>query len=116
MPSTWHALLDENLDAAIGHFEAKIVAQGVAPCEPLRGEPRRAIQAAQVLIGLLVRRERYRDAMQISLQHLSGVAPDQVVCPSLFQLCQLAGDSARLKELARAQGDLLSFAAGTIQM
>jgi hypothetical protein len=106
-----HALLGERMEAAIEHLREKIVAQGVAQCDPLR-----AIQSAQVLVGLLVRRERYQEAMQISIEHLSGVAPDQLACPTLFQLCQLAGDSERLKELARAQGDLLTFAAGAIQM
>jgi hypothetical protein len=101
-----HALLDEDLDTTMEHFKAKIAAQD---------DPMSAIQAAQVLIGLLVRRERYQEAIQISLQHLSGVAPDELACPTLFQLCQLAGDSERLKELARAQGDLLGFAAGAIQ-
>jgi hypothetical protein len=46
---------------------------------------------------------------------LSGIAPDLLAGPTLFQLCQLAGDSERLKELARERGDLLSFAAGAIQ-
>jgi hypothetical protein len=98
--------LGDDLDAAIEHFKAKIVAQD---------DPMRAIQSAQVLVGLLVRRERYQEAMQISMEHLSSVATDQLACPTLFQLCQLAGDSRRLKELARAKGDLLSFAAGAIQ-
>jgi hypothetical protein len=100
------ALLGEDLDAAVEHLRGKIVVQD---------DPVRAIQSAQVLVGLLVRRERYQEAMQISIEHLSGVASDQLACPTLFQLCQLAGDSARLKELARAQGDLLIFAAGAIQ-
>jgi hypothetical protein len=100
------ALLGEDLDAAIGHFNAKIAAQD---------DPMLAIRSAQVLVGLLVRRDRFQEAMQISLEHLSSVAPDQLAGPTLFQLCQLAGDSARLKELSRAQGDLLSFAAGVIQ-
>jgi hypothetical protein len=101
-----HALLGEGMEGAIEHFKAKIVAQD---------DPMRAIQSAQVLVGLLVRRERYQEAIQISIQHLSSVDPTQLACPTLFQLCQLAGDSERLKELARAQGDLLSFAAGAIQ-
>jgi hypothetical protein len=67
-----------------------------------------------VLVGLLVRHERYSAAVQISLAHLTGIAPNQLACPTLFQLCQLAGDSERLKELARERGDLLSFAAGAI--
>jgi hypothetical protein len=101
-----HALLGEGMEGAVEHFKAKIVAQD---------DPMRAIQPAQVLVGLLVRRERYQEAIQISIQHLSSVDPTQLACPTLFQLCQLAGDSERLKELARAQGDLLSFAAGAIQ-
>jgi hypothetical protein len=101
-----HALLGEDLEHAIEHLREKIVAQD---------DPMSAIQSAQVLVGLLVRRERYQEAMQISIEHLSGVAPNQLAGPTLFQLCQLAGDSERLKELARERGDLLSFAAGAIQ-
>jgi hypothetical protein len=89
------ALLGEDLERAIEHFRAKIVAQD---------DPMSAIRSAQVLVGLLVRHARYREAVQISLEHLSQIAPNQ-----------LAGDSERLKELARKCGDLLSFAAGTIQ-
>jgi len=57
-----HALLGEDLEAAIGHFKAKIVAQD---------DPMSAIRCSQVLVGLLVRRERYQEAMQISLEHLN---------------------------------------------
>jgi hypothetical protein len=100
------ALLGENLDAAIQHFQSKITGQD---------DPMAAIQSAQVLVGLLVHHQRYREAAQVSLEHLTGIAPSQLACPTLFQLCQLAGDSARLMELARERGDLLSFAAGAIQ-
>jgi hypothetical protein len=102
-----HALLGERMEAAIERLRGKIVAQ----CDPLR-----AIQSAQVLVGLLVRHERYQEAIQISIEHLSSVAPNQLACPTLLQLCELAGDPERLKELARAQGDLLSFAAGVIRV
>jgi hypothetical protein len=101
------ALLGEELDGAVEHFRRKIVDQT---------DPMRAIQSAEVLVGLLVRRERYRGAVEVSLEHLSGIVQDQLACPSLFQLCQLAGDAQRLKELARERGDLLSFAAGAVQM
>jgi hypothetical protein len=100
-----HAMLGEDLDSAIEHFQAKIIGQD---------DPMAMIRSAQVLVGFLVRHERYGDAMQISLKHLTGIAPNQLACPTLFQLCQLAGDSGRLKELARERGDLLSFAAGAI--
>jgi hypothetical protein len=100
------ALLSEDLDAAIEHFRAKINGQD---------NPPRSIQCAQVLIGLLLRHERYQEAIQISLEHLKGIAPHELAGPTLFQLCQLAGDPDRLKALARERGDLLSFAAGAIQ-
>ncbi len=96
------ALVGEDIDAAIGHFSAKIAAYK---------DPASAIRSAQVLVALLVRLERYKDAMQISMDHLSNMDAS----PTLFQLCQLAGDSERLKELARQRGDLLSFTAGAIQ-
>jgi hypothetical protein len=99
-------LLGEELDAAIEHFKSKIAAQQ---------DPLFAIRSAQVLVGLLVHCERYQEAMLISMEHLSGIAPEQLAGPSLYQLCQLAGDSERLKKLARERGDLLSFAAGVIQ-
>jgi len=100
------ALLGENLDDAVQHFQAKIAAYD---------DTLSAIRSAQVLVGLLVRRERFKDAMQISLEYLRDADPNQLACPTLFQICQLSGDAARLKELARAQGDLLTFAAGAIQ-
>jgi hypothetical protein len=100
-----HAMLGEDLDSAMEHFRSKIIRQD---------DPMAAIRSAQVLVGLLVRQERYREAVQISLEHLIGIAPNQLACPTLFQLCQLAGDSERLKDLARGRGDLLSFAAGAI--
>jgi hypothetical protein len=99
--------LGEDLDIAIGHFKAKIAAYD---------DPLSAIRSAQVLVGLLVRRERFTEAIQVSLEHLSDAVPSQLACPTLFQLCQLAGDSERLKQLARDRGDLLSFAAGAIQL
>ena len=45
------AMLGEDLDAAIEYFQAKIIAQD---------DPMAAIRSAQVLVGLLVRHERYR--------------------------------------------------------
>jgi hypothetical protein len=101
-----HALLGEELETATEYFRAKIVAQD---------DPMYAIRCAEVLVGLLVRRDCYREAIQVSLEHLSDAAQNRVACPTLFQLCQLAGDSERLKQLARDRGDSLSFAAGAIR-
>lgn len=102
----FRAVLGEGVDEAIGHFEEKAAAQG---------ESITAIRCAEVLVGLLVRLKRYDKAVQITLRHLGDVPAHQLACPNLFQLCQLAGDTKRLKELGRARGDLLSFTAGAIE-
>ena len=99
------ALLGDHVDGAIAHFREKILNNtleqaGTAP--------------AQVLVALLSRLGRYREAIEISRQHLNHVPPDQLSCLSMLQLCQMAGDAEMLREVAREQGDLLGFAAGLI--
>ena len=59
-----------------------------------------------MLIDLLSRRERYAEAIQLSIDYL----PD-----ATLQLCQQAGDFATLKDRARDRGDRAGFAAGIIQ-
>jgi hypothetical protein len=99
------ALAGENVDACIEHFLAKVRA-----CDPsLNGTA-----PAQVLVALLTRLQRYQEAIQISLEYLSQTGGEQLVCPTVPQLCQLAGDYARLKQFARERGDLLSFMAATL--
>ena len=88
------ALLGENEDAAIDHF---------------RTGP------AQVLVALLVRLKRYREAIQVSLEQLAEVPVEQLACPSVLQLCELAGDYELLRKLARDRGDLLSFVAANFR-
>jgi len=100
-----HAQLGEDLDAAIEYFQAKVASQE---------DPIAQVRSAQVLLGLLLRHERYAQAVQVSLKHLSSVPAHQLAGPTLYQLCQLAGDPQRLKGLARQRGDLLGFAAGAI--
>jgi hypothetical protein len=99
-------LLGERVDEAVAHFQRKIAATnpqeiGTAP--------------AQTLVSLLARIERYPEAIAVSLDHLRDVDPNQLFCPSVFQLCQMAGDYARLRSLARERGDLLNFAAAALQ-
>jgi hypothetical protein len=95
------ALLGENPDEAVAHFRGKLV----------DGDPR----PAEVLVTLLVRLDRFAEAIDISREHLRDIEASQLQCPSIFQLCQMAGDYARLKEVARERGDLLHFAAGAMQ-
>jgi hypothetical protein len=87
------ALLGEDVEAGIAHFRAKI-----------RGPEDAA--AAEVLINLLSRLERYPEAVQTSVEHLPEAG---------LPLCQLAGDYATLRRLARERADVVAFAAGIIQ-
>jgi len=100
-----HALVGEDVDAAIEHFRRK--AQESDP-EQVGTAP------AQVLVTLLVRLDRLREAIAASLEFLDGVPAAQLGCPTLFQLCQMAGDWDQLRELARQRGDVLSFAASVL--
>jgi hypothetical protein len=100
------ALMGEGVEDAIAHFRDKI-----AKADPERD----GAIAAQVLVDLLARLKRYSEAIDISLEHLQNTDPAQMFCPSVFQLCQMAGDYERLRQLAREKGDLLHFAAGAVQ-
>ena len=93
------AVLDEGREAAVTHFRKKID-------DSVPG-------SAEVFVALLARIGRYREALDVSLQYLGGEAGR--TCPSAIQLCQMAGDFERLRQLAREEGDLLAFAAGILQ-
>lgn len=92
------ALMGDDVDAAIAHFRAKIGGEDPLP--------------AEVLVALLARLKRYPEAIEIAREQLREIPPSQLSCPSVMQLCQMAGDYEQLARLAREQGDLLSFAAG----
>jgi len=100
------ALLGEDVDSAIAHFRQKA----------LDSDPEQVGTApAQVLVTLLLRLDRVREAIAASLEFLEGVPAAQLGCPTLFQLCQMAGEWDKLKQLARERGDLLSFAASLLR-
>ena len=99
------ALLGDEVDSAIAHFQKKAA----------EANPQEDSRPAQAVVGLLVRLGRYADAMEVSLTYLRDHDPSHLACPSVLQLCHLAGDHRRLMEVARARGDLLSFAAAVLQ-
>jgi hypothetical protein len=96
------ALLGREMDEAVEHFRRKMVDAG----EP--GAP-------EVVIDLLVRLGRMRDAIATSLEQFPDPHTNPAGCPTAAQLCQMAGEFEQLRNLARSRGDLLSFAAGVIQ-
>jgi len=99
------ALLGRDIDAAISHFREKACAAQES------GDP----APAEVLIDLLVRLDRYRDAICASVEFFPEASRAPASCPSVLQLCQMAGDYHQLRNLARERGDILSFAAGVVQ-
>ena len=100
------ALLGEQVEEAIAHFRHKAEESdpNVAGTAP-----------AQVLVTLLVRLDRFQEAIEVSLAQLDGVPAAQLGCPSMMQLCQMAGDWSQLKRLARERDDVLSFLAGAVR-
>ena len=100
------ALAGESVDAAVKHFEEKAArfnpsAYGTGP--------------AETLVALLIRLERYKDAIEVSRQYLSDTPPGDLSCPSLPELCQMAGDFNQLKDVTRQQADPLGYLAALIQ-
>ena len=99
------ALLDEEVENAISHFVRKV--ENSDPEEIGTGP-------AQILIVLLTRLNRYEQAVEISLQYLADSDQNQLACPPVLQLCYLAGDPEKMKEIARRKQDLLGFTAGLL--
>ena len=100
------ALLGEDVERAVSHFDEKAA----------RSDPDRdGYRPAEVLVQLLVRLARYDDAINAFRRYLSDVPPEELSCPSLLQLCQMAGDFEQLKQVAKEQRDPLSYIAALIQ-
>jgi hypothetical protein len=100
------ALLGEDVDAAIAHFRQKATDQAAAGGDPA---------PAEVLIVLLVRLGRHAEAVRTSLEFFPGSQAAPASCPSVIQLCQMAGDYETLRSLARERDDRLSFVAAVVQ-
>jgi hypothetical protein len=98
-------LLGEDVEAGLAHFRRKV--KDIDP-------EQEGTAAAQILVVLLARLKRYEEAVRVSLQYLAEVDPNQLVCPSVLQLCYLAEDRDKLMQIARERQDLLGFAAGLL--
>ncbi len=99
------ALAGEDVDRAIAHFAAK--ADG---CDPDRD----GFRPAEVLVELLTRLGRHDEAIRSFRRYLADAPPDQLSCPTLPQLCELAGDFEQLKEVAQEQSDPLGYLAAAV--
>lgn len=68
--------------------------------------------AAQVKVNLLCRLGRYQEAVQTFRRYLSAVPLNRLYCPTVQQLCALAGDPKLLCSIAREDGDVVGYLAG----
>ena len=98
------ALRGIDVDAHVAHFRKKIDETETAGNWP-----------AQILINLLVRVDRYREALEVSLEYLPRANASEIACPTAQQLCELAGDFDRLASLARERGDVLTYVAAHLE-
>lgn len=101
------ALIGQDVDAAIAHFRAKLT-----PDEP---DDRGDSPPAQILVRLLLRLGRLDQAIEVAADHLAGLPEAALTCPGVAQLCQRAGQPARLAKIARDHGDLVHYAAAILQ-
>jgi len=101
------ALLGQEVDRAIDHFQAKLSADdGAGPEDSL---------PAQTLVNLLVRVGRAGAAIDVAAAHLADLPDSALTCPSVAQLCQRAGEPERLARIARDHGDLVNFTAARLE-
>ena len=101
------ALLGQEVDNAIAHFEAKLDSSA----DGLGSDP---TMPAQALVNLLVRLGRLDLAINVAAEHLAGLPESALSCPTTAQLCQRAGEPGRLAKIARDHGDLVDFTAGLL--
>jgi hypothetical protein len=99
------AVLRQGQDEHLRHFREK--AAGADP-DTAGSAP------AQLLVGLLARLERYEEALDAFLEHLADENPAYLRCPNALQLCYASRNYARMRELARGRGDVLSYTAASV--
>jgi hypothetical protein len=95
------ALLGIDADAALERFRAKL-----SP-EP---DPYGDI-AAQTLVNLLVRLDQLPEAIDLAEERLAGIPLDRLICPGPLELCERAGDFARLQSIALKTNNRIAYAA-----
>ena len=94
----------ENVDAGLAHFRRKAEA----------GRDEGYSYPAEVLVNLLLKRDRVADALAVAKEFLSDVDEAHLTCPGVTELAKRCGDYATLAEVARSKSDPVTFLAGLI--
>jgi hypothetical protein len=100
------ALLGNEVESHLAHFRRKVE----------EAEPERVGSLpARALVGLLARLARYDEALDMALTQFPHSRSADVAYPTAPELCRPARRFVPLKELAREQGDWLSYAAASLE-
>ena len=98
----FQGVLGENADAAVDYFRQKAQAAEEAG-------------AGEVLVGLLARSGRAREAFEASVEFLRPDTRVSGFAPSMLELARRAGCYDRLIAACRERDDALGFAAGLVE-
>lgn len=97
-------LLDEDRESGLAYFQKQLEAEPDAPDQAL---------IAYVIVDLLVRIDRFADAVPIAEQYL--LTGDEDFAAAFAELCERAGRFDVLERTAEARGDLVTFATALVQ-
>ena len=97
-------LLNVDRDAALGYFQKQLASEPDAPDQAL---------IAYVLVDLLVRIDRFNDAIPIAEQYL--LTGDEDFAAAFTELCEKAGRFDVLERTAEVRGDLVTFATALVR-
>lgn len=103
------AIRGRDVDEGVAHFRAKL-----AEVEATSDDPESTLPA-QVLVNLLLRLERWDDAIDVAETSLASIPESMLVCPSIAELCQRAGRMDRLAEIAGRTDQPVHYLAARIQ-
>jgi hypothetical protein len=98
-------LAGDRVEEGLAHFRKKV--ETADPDEA-------GTYPAEVLVNLLLKLGRGKEAVEVARKHLSQSEGRQLTCPNLNELCQRYGAYETLAEAAKEHGDPVHFLAGRI--
>ncbi len=104
------ASFGEAVDAAVEYFKVRAEAASSKDDNPYEA----GTLPAEVYVVLLVRLQRYAEAVDAAARYIPPGTRTLGFAPSLMELSRMANDYGRLKAISRERGELLVFAAACI--
>jgi hypothetical protein len=98
-------LASDRVEEGLAHFRNKV--ETADPDEA-------GTYPAEVLVNLLLKLERGKEAVAVARKHLTQAEGRQLTCPNLNELCQRFAAYETLAEAAKEHGDPVHFLAGRI--